>query len=222
MFSAAMGAAGGTTPLNPNKFGKAMGWGMLGGGLGSLFGGGDNPYDAGKSYYNKIPDTIKPYFDPYISAGKDAMGQVQGQYGNLINDPNAMYNKLGSGYQQSPGYQWQVGQGMNAVNNAAAAGGMLGTPQHQQNAAQMTQGIANQDFNNYLGHMLGLYGSGLSGMSGINQMGYNASTGLAGLLGSNLMNQGNMAISSQAAQNQSQGSQFGNIIGGLGTLAAFM
>jgi hypothetical protein len=59
-------------------------------------------------------------------------------------------------------------------------------------------------------------------MSHINDMGYNASDSMAGALANNLMNQGNMKFAGQAAQNQSQGSQWGNIMGAAGSLLAFL
>lgn len=205
------------------QFGIASGLGGLGAGAGSfLFGNNNNPYDDASKYFNKIPGTISPYFNPYINAGRQALPELQGQYNNLINDPTGMMNKIGSGYQQSPGYQFQVQQAMNAANNAAAAGGMLGTPANQYNAANMVGQLANQDYYNYLNHGLSMYGMGLEGMGGINNMGYGASDTLAGALGNSLMNQGNLAFSGAAAQNQAQGSQWGDILGGLGTLAAFM
>lgn len=224
-------------------FGKVAGIGGLGAGLAGLFGGGDNPYDAASEYYNKIPSTISPYFNPYINAGRGALSQLQGQYGNLLgnysgvqgqynqlmNDPNAFISKIGAGYKQSPGFQWQMNQGMNAANNAAAAGGMAGSPQHQQQASTMAEGIANQDYYNYMRQAMGayntglsgnvgLYGAGMSGLQGINQMGYGASNELGNDLASSLMNQGNLAYSGQAAQNQSNGSNWGDIFGGLAAM----
>jgi len=47
------------------------------------------------------------------------------------NDPDGLYSKLGQGYKESPGYQFKLKQAMMAGDNAAAAGGMAGTPQHQ-------------------------------------------------------------------------------------------
>ncbi|MDD5212359.1 MAG: hypothetical protein PHV62_08075, partial [Sulfuricurvum sp.] len=226
--------------MNVRNFGIASGLGGVGAGLMGMFGGQNNPYDAAKGAYDQIPGTISPYFQPYINAGQGALGQLQGQYGSLMgnlpglqgqynslmNDPSAMFNKIAGGYHQSPGFQFQLGQGMNAANNAAAAGGMAGSPQHQQQAATMAEGLANQDFYNYMGQALGMYGTGLqgnqglynqglAGMQGINQMGYNASNELAGGLASAVMNKGNMAFAGQAAQNQAQGSQMGDIFGGL-------
>lgn len=233
--------------MNVRNFGIASGLGGVGAGLFDMFGSQDNPYDAAKGSYDQIPGMMKQYMNPYVQAGQGAMGQLQNQYGNLMgglsglqgqynslmNDPSAMYNKLAGGYHQSPGFQWQMGQGMNAANNAAAAGGMAGSPQHQQQAASMAEGLANQDFQNYMGKTLGMFGmglegnqglynQGLQGMQGINQMGYGASNELSQSLANALMSQGNMAFSGQAAQNQSQGQGMGNMFSGLASLAAFL
>lgn len=230
------------------KFGIGSGIGGLGAGLaGMAMGNDNNPYDAASSSFNQIPGTISPYFSPYINAGRSALPQLQNQfssmmgqypglqnqYSSLINNPGSKYNSIASGYQSSPGYNWSLQQGLSAADNAAAAGGMQGSPQHQQQAATMATGLASQDFQNYLSHVLGLYGTGLqgnqgllntgiSGMQGINAQGYNASDSLAGSLANNLMNQGNLAYSGAAAQNQSRGTEMGDIMGGLGTLAMFL
>ncbi len=99
---------------------------------------------------------------------------------------------------------------------------MAGSPQHQQQAATMAEGLANQDYYNYMNHVMGMYGQGLQGNQDINHMGYGASNELALSLGNNLMNQGNAAFSSTASQNQNRGQQWGDIAGGLSTLAMFL
>lgn len=214
------GMASGAPSTMQKSMGMGIGAGMLGSGLAGLFGGGgSNPYDAANDYYKQIPDNMRKYLDPYIKSGQNAMGQLQGQYGQLTNDPGAMYNKLGAGYHESPGYQWQLGQGMNAAGNAAAAGGMAGTPEHQQRAMTMAQGLANQDFGNYMGNVSNLYGRGLQGLEGMNQMGYGASSDMATSLANYLAMQGQGAFAGQAAENQSQGDMWGNLFGGIGTLA---
>lgn len=233
--------------MNVRNFGIASGLGGIGAGLAGMLGGSNNPYDDAAKYYNKIPGAMAPYYSPYINAGQNALGQLQGQYGHLLgnyqgiqdqynqlmNDPNGVMSKIGAGYQKSPGFDWQMNQGMNAANNAAAAGGMLGSPQHQQQASTMAEGLANQDYYNYMNHALGLYnsglqgntnlyGAGLSGLQGLNSMGYNASNEYGMDIGNSLMNQGNLAYSGAAAQNQAQGSQWGDIFGGAAALAGFL
>lgn len=177
-----------------------------------------NPAEAASPFFNQIPGTIKPYYDPYISAGKESLGSLMGQYRNLINDPESMLKKVGRGFQQSPGYQYQFNQAMNASNNAAAAGGMLGTPFHQQNSATLANNLANQDYYNYLGNVLGLYDKGLGGMEGINQKGFGASDTLAQALAANLMNQGNLAYAGAEHENAQTGDLFSGVMKGIGSL----
>lgn len=203
--------------------GMSAGLGSLGAGLGSLFGGhGQDPYKAASGIYGQIPGQVSPYFAPYQQAGQDALSKLREQFMGITNDPNAAYNKLAAGYKQSPGYQWQLGQGMNAANNAAAAGGMAGSPQHQQQASTMAEGLANQDFNNYLSQNLGIYNSGLQGLQGLNQQGFGANDQMARIMADLMSQQGQMKFAGQAAQNQSQGSQWGNIFGGLASVLPFL
>src|SRR5579859_440815 len=192
----------------------------LGAGLGSLFGGGgSDPYKAAAPFLNKIPGATHPYYDQYIRAGNQALWQQYGNYNNLLNNPGQMLSQWGQGYQQSPGYQWQLNQGEQAINNAAAAGGMAGTPQHQQYAGQLASNLANQDYYNYLGHVQGLYGAGLQGLSGINQMGFNANDQVARIMADLLSQQGQLQFAGQAAKNQSEGQGAGDILGGIGAIA---
>lgn len=238
----------GAQGMDWSKFGMASGLGGVASGLGSLFmGGGKNPYDAASSFYNRIPGAVSPYYSPYQQAGQNALGQLQGQYGqltgglnglqgqysSLMNDPSGMYNKLASGYHQSPGFQFQMGQGMNAANNAAAAGGMAGSPQHQQQAATMAEGLANQDFGNYMDRSMNLYGqglqgnqglynSGLQGLQGLNSQGFNANDQMARIMADMLSQQGQMKFAGQAAQNQSQGQGWGDMFGGIASMLPFL
>ncbi len=198
---------------------NAAGGAGIGGALGSLFGGGSNPADAAAKYLNQIPGTLKPYYDPYIGAGKTAMDTLMPQFQGLIKDPTALMNAIGQTYKASPGYQYNVDQATNAANQAAAAGGMVGSPAEQEELAKRISGIASQDYNNYLQTGLGQYGMGLQGMQGINQMGFNASTGLAENLANALMSQANLSYAGQANQNQMAGNKSSGFGSALGALA---
>lgn len=212
------------TQMTPwQKFGLgAIGGGALGQGLYSLFADQTNPADEANRYLSQIPETMKPYYEPYMKAGQQAIPALQNQYGMLMQDPSILYNALASHYSQSPGYNFQLQQSQNAINNAQAAGGMLGTPQHQQLAGQMAQNLASHDFENYLNHVLGLYGSGLSGMGQLGQMGYGASNELAQSLANNLASQAQYAYGGAAGQNAAESGAFGNIFGGLGAIASIL
>ena len=203
----------------PKWLSGAMGAGMLGQGLGGLFGGNKNPYEAGNPYYEQILNQLPGYFEPWMGAGRAALPTLQQQYGQLLNDPSALYNKFGQGYKTSPGYQWRQEQGQGAALNAAAAGGMAGTPQHQQQAAEISEHIADQDFNNYLQSILGMYGMGLQGMGGLSQQGLFGSMGLGQDIASVLARQAEAAIRGRETEQKSGQMDWGNILGGIASIA---
>jgi hypothetical protein len=186
--------------------------------LGELFGGGKNPANSANNYLNQIPGSVSPYYQPYINQGQQSNQILQGQYGNLINNPNAIYDKLGQGYHESPGYQFKLNQALQAGTNAAAAGGMAGSPQHEQQNMQVANDIAGQDYQDYINHILGLYGIGLQGEQGLGQQGFQASTGYGDILGSNLAQQGGLAYQGQAGQNANRSNLWGNLISGAATI----
>src|ERR1700744_5450765 len=109
-----------------------------------------NPGKSAQGYYSQVGPTISPYFQPYIDAGNQAMGQLQGQYSTLLQNgqplqqsyrtmatnPSGVIQSIGSNYQESPGAHYQMAQGEDAIGNAQAAGGMTGTPQDQEEAGQ--------------------------------------------------------------------------------------
>jgi hypothetical protein len=188
--------------------------------LGSILGYNmyQNPADAGKKYTDQIAGTITPYYQPYIDAGQTAMNTLMPQLQGLISDPAGMMNQMGSSFQQSPGYQYNVEQQTNAANQAAAAGGMVGSPSEQQALAGDISGIANQDYYNYLNHVLKMFSGGMQGMQGINQMGYGASNELAQSLANALMTQSKMAMAGAAGQNQATGGLIGGVTSGISDL----
>lgn len=233
--------------MSPGSFMMGSGLGQLGAGLYNTFFPGKDPYSKALKTFGKIPGEISPNYQPYIQAGQNALGQLQGQFGNLANmqpdlmnqfsqltnDPNAILNRLGSGYQQSPGFKFQMEQGQNAINNAAAAGGMAGTPQHQQQAGTLANNLANQDFMQYLQNALGLFGTGLQGKSSLYGAGLSGLQNLTGLgaesgnqfsraLIDNLSNQGALQYAQQANRNQNKSQGIGDIIGGAGSLIGML
>ena len=206
--------------------GYGTGFGELGTGVGALlaqlFGGHQpNPADAAIPYLNKIPGNLSRYLSPYVGSGQNALSTLQGQYGGLINNPSSMLAGFGKNFQEDPGYQWNLKQGENAITNAAAAGGMAGSPMHQQQAGQLASNLANQQYQNYLQNVMGLYGQGMAGEQGLNQLGFQGSEDMAQGLAQALMQQANLAYAGQANQNQQQGGTagaWGGILGGLGDI----
>lgn len=222
-----MPAAGG---FDMNQFmnlikmmGLGSGAGMAAGGAMNYFNAGkNNPSDAAKPYLDQIPGIGKEYLGGYSDAGKGAMDSLTGQYNNLLNDTGSVYNKLAGGYQESPGFKYKMDTAMNAGNNAQAAGGMLGTPQHQQMNADVATGLASKDFGDYMNNQMNLYGQGLSGQQGMMNQGFNASQSLADMLASAMTQQGQNAFTGQANTNASKSQGMGGMMEGLMKILPFL
>lgn len=198
-----------------NRLSLGSGLAGLGGGLYNIFNKGKTPYDVTSEAYGKIPGATQQYFQPYMGAGQNALAQLMGQYGQLTGSTGDVYNKLASGYQESPGFKQQLQKAMGAAGSAQAAGGMLGTPASTMQSANIASDISAKDFGDYMSRMTGLYNTGLSGLGDINQMGYGASTNYADMLANILAQQGALAGQSYGARQQRRSGGISQALGGL-------
>lgn len=195
--------------------------GSVGKGLAGLFGGRknrNNPSGAAKPYLDQVPSATKPYYQPYINEGRGASTNLNNEYGRMTNDPQSVYDQMGKGYKESQGYQTRLQAALQAAQNASAAGGMLGTPQYQQESAQIANDMSSKDYEDYLNHMLGIYGGGIQGQENTAGRGYDASKGYADILGNNLNDQARNAYEGQKTSNEGRSQNWGSIFGGLGGL----
>jgi len=212
--------------------GSLGGLGNLIGGIGTAIGGAsgvlnkqkprDNPSYAAQQYLNQIPGTITPYFRPYIEQGQQYLPSLGNTFTELITDPAATYSRLSQGYQASPGYKLRLQEALKSAENASAAGGTLGTPLHQETAARIGERIAGEDFENYLNHLLGLYGGGLTGEERIVNRGYESGSRLAENLGSLLGTQAGYGYTGKAGEQQSKAQNWANLVGGLSQAAPYL
>lgn len=189
--------------------------------LSNLFHGNKNPADAANNYYNQIPGQTQQYYQPHIDAGRNSLQHLQDQYSGLLNNPGGKLNEIGSSFQKSPGFDFALQQALQGGNHAAAAGGMAGSPQHEQQNMQLATQLGNQDYNNYLGHATGLYNQGLQGEQGLNQQGLGASNNMAEMIAHMLAQQGQNAYTGQQDQNMGNSSIWHNLFKGAGALSAF-
>lgn len=207
---------GSYNPLSEKTGGmKNWQWGALGLGavpiLGSMFKKPApfvNPADKAMPFLEKIPEAMRPYFEKFINQGGRAGDVLEGQYGAMTKDPSQFFANLGKGYQESPGYQFKLDQAMKAAGNAAAAGGMLGSPMHQFESERMAEGLADQDYENYMKHMMDVFGLGQKGYEDLYNNGYGASTEYGNNLASILMSQAGLAGRGAAEQNKYNQSKF--------------
>lgn len=200
----------------------AGGAGMAGAGLGAMFGDYKNPADAARGDMDQIPGQINKYFNPYIQNGMSQYGGLNNQYSQLMNDPGGRINQIGASYHQSPGFQFALQQGLQGAGHAAAAGGMAGSPQHEQQNMTVATGLADQDYNQYLQNALGAYGMGLSGSQGMYNIGAQMSGQAGEDMSSYFANRAKLNYEGQNADNQHQGGMWGNIAGAAATALPFM
>ena len=215
--------AGGTMGVSPYDSGMGSGQGLgltpemglggaIGGLLGSMFGGGDAP-DPGQ-YLKDLPGQISPYMKPYMQAGQQALGPLGSEYQQLMSHPGEMMNKLGGQFHESPGFNFAMNQAMQGAGHQAAAGGMAGSPEAQQQAQRVATGLGQQDYYNWLNQARGMMGQGLGGMQQMAGMGMQGATNMANVIASQLMAQAQEAQEQQAQQAQQSGGM-GGLLGSL-------
>lgn len=170
-----------------------------------------NPANEANQYISQIPGQVSPYFQPYIDAGKRSIPSLEEQYNQLLTNPSDKLNQFGQGYQQSPGFQFALQQALGSVNGRAAAAGMAGSPQNNQQDMEVATQLGNQDYYNYLNHVTDLYGKGLSGEQGLYSGGQGSSTNMANSIAQTLAQQGNLAFQGQRQQNQNNNDFWGSL-----------
>lgn len=103
-------------------------------------------------------------YGEYLPAGGLGMDALQKQYDILVGGDMEQY-------QESPGYQFQLEQGQQALERSQAARGGLMSGRAAKESMRFGQGLASQDFGNYLSQLSGLTqqgtGIGLQSTGGI-------------------------------------------------------
>lgn len=195
--------------------------------LSNAFGGGsnnrNNPANTANNYLDQIPEAMRPYFQPYIDKGKDSGDKLNGQYGQMTDNPGEFYNNLGKGYKESPGYQATLREALAGANNAAAmgGGGGLGTPGHENYAANAAGDAASKDYEKYINHIMDIFGLGQKGQQTEEQQGYDASKDYGTSLGNTLGQKAQYGYAGQAGENQNRSNNWSNLFKALGTGAGW-
>lgn len=169
--------------------------GAVGGGIGSMLDGGAQAAgsaggvigaNAAANISDKAAEWDKNFasqqLTPYTKLGqgaidsyKDMMGtglgkQAYGLYGDMLKKQQGEYS---GGFQQSPGYQWQLNQGLDALQNSAAARGGLYSGQTMKDVNNYAQNAANTDYqqwvNNRNGFMQNIAQGGQMGLNAAQQ-----------------------------------------------------
>jgi hypothetical protein len=99
-------------------------------------------YDLGKGDVNSNFDLATQNLVPYANQGAAATDRMSALSG--LNGADALTSAL----QQDPGYQFRMGQGVNALDRSAASRGMLQSGAQQKALTQYGQGLASGELAN--------------------------------------------------------------------------
>jgi hypothetical protein len=169
-----------------------QGAGAIVGGLSSLY-SSSQQLAAARQAQNAITgayNTAQGAQQPYYNAGIQGLGQLQqGNFstpvpGNYNAGPAPTYTAPTFNYQSSPGYGFQLGQGMKAITDSAAAKGAGLSGATEKSLQSYGTGLANQDYQNMFNQYMqqrqqgfGEYQTGLGQYNTNRQFGYQQGLG---------------------------------------------
>jgi hypothetical protein len=151
---------------------------------------------------------------PWMQTGQAALAKLAGMYGvtggnGVVPNGDALKNDPYGGYTESPGYQFQRDQGVQAAERAAAASGRLASGGTQKAVARYVTGLAANDYDNYTARLAQLAGVGQNATNAVTAAGQNTANNITTALG----NAGQARASSYANTGSA-------INGGINNLAA--
>ena len=145
---------------------------------------------------------------PYIGTGQNALYSLASLYG-LPGQNGAPASSNGTpgapngaaaayqNYENTPAYQFQLGQGNLSAERGLAASGLTGSGAEGKALQQYGQGYASSGFNGYISQLASLAGMGQSGIA----TQANAGVGAGSQVGQTLTNSGNAAAAGTMGSN---------------------
>lgn len=151
---------------------------------------------------------------PFITGGQNIYGQLQSALPGLT----AAFQPTMQQLAQTPGYQFTLGQGLQATQNSFAAQGLGSSGAAMKGAANYAEGLAGTTYQQQFQNNLAQNAQAYNMLYGGSALGANAAAGLAsqatnvgGQIGSNILGAGN----AQAAANVATGNAFGSAFGSI-------
>lgn len=172
--------------------------------LSSLFNptkGTKKGYKRARRDFRQTREKVDPFYEGYVQDGtwsRDRLATLLGRDG--VDAQRTAQEQ----FLTSPGFEFQMERGVDAIDASAAARGSLNSGKTLKAQQEFGQGLYAQDFNNYR-NML----------AGMGQMGFQGATGLM----NNSNQYGNLEIGYGQAKDAGNQAALGNLIG-LGTTVA--
>lgn len=115
--------------------------------------------DTASGLYGEARDLYRPLYDQGL--------QGLEMYGNALGLGGAEGNQAAVGaFKTSPGYDFALNQGLQALERRASAQGRLGSGNTALDTLGYAQGLANQEYGNWLDRLSGLGGYATTGAAG--------------------------------------------------------
>ena len=159
----------------------------------------------------ELTNQDKVLYQPYTQQGTQGLGAYTNILG--LNGPDAAKSAMNA-FTASPGYQYQLDQGLRAVDAGAASRGLLHSGATIKAEQTLGNNLANQDFGNYVTRLNSLAGLGLQGAQGESSA---TKTYLNLLTGQSEGQQGTdtSAAGQQASIYGNEGQNLSNAVGGV-------
>jgi hypothetical protein len=175
--------------------------------------GGQANVGANVGIANQILGNASSLYSPYVQQGQTATNSIQNLLSGQGSNLNTPFSFTQADLPNSPGYQFTLQQGQQAIQRAAAAQGGLFSSGTLKSLAGYATGTANQYFNDAYNQALGTYNTNtntalqkISSLQNLANLGYSGTSAQAGLAG-------------QQATNSLQGAEFGSELGVQGAQA---
>src|SRR5215472_10831801 len=123
----------------------------IGSAIGGLFQG--HAISSAADAANRRADQARQDLMPWATGGRNALNVTADLSG--ANGPDAATAAFAN-YRTSPGYQWQLGQGLQAIDRGAASSGILNSGATLKAEQTFGSGLADQDFSNYYNRLFDL------------------------------------------------------------------
>lgn len=173
----------------------------------------------GVDTYNNFATQAGAKFDPFLKTGTAA----NTMYGNALGLNGAEGNAAATGaFQAGPGYQFQMDQGLQALDRGAASRGMLSSGNLIQAEQKYGSDLANQEYQNWLKNLMAgstsgqqAAGSQAAILTGQGDKGYDAGKTLGTLGYQSSVAEGNNLAGAELAKTAAAQNIFGAITSGL-------
>ena len=178
------------------------------------------------AYQQQALQQMQQNLAPYQAIGTSVLPQLltslgyQGQFGSNgqltgVSGQGFQFNP--SNLENTPGYQFTLGQGLNAVNNQQSAMGLNNSGAQGKALANYATGLAQNTYNQQYQNALNTYQTNASQLGGLLSLGQNAAAGVGNAAYNAYGAMGNSAAAGTVAAGNQASNTFNSLLGAAGT-----